>query len=157
MSQTPKIEIVTFEDDHVDELAEVMREADKREVADMSLRTPAQALRNALRLSGRSWAIKLNGSVVGAFGVTAMTLTSGIGRPWLLGSDTLVENKIRFLRRCKKHVKNMEIGYNVLENYVAVYNEESINWLKWLGFTVDEDITKTFTGAEFKRFWMEID
>lgn len=142
-----------FED--IAPVAKNMREADKQEVWDAYMTSPEKTLTKAYEKSEKCWTILVDGEPVGMFGVSRPTMLSSTGIPWLLGTDALVANSRSFLLPSKRCVEIMKIGYNVLENHVSVSNDISIRWLKWLGFTVEDEEILTVTGAKFKRFYME--
>lgn len=138
-------------------IAEQMRREDVDEIWASHRHKPLQSLKAGFERGDQCWTIVFDGEPIGMFGVGRATLMSDRGIPWLLATDKLVEIQVIFLKSCKKHVQNMKIGYNILENYVSIHNKTSLRWLKWLGFTIEDKTTTLITGAEFKRFYMEDD
>lgn len=55
----------------------------------------------------------------------------------LLCTNQLQNDAISFLRQAKTYIDKWLIKYKRLENYVHVNNKSAINWLKWLGFTIE--------------------
>lgn len=58
-----------------------------------------------------------------------------IGYIWLLSSDVLDRNKMKFLRHCKQWLEALHKHYPVLTNRVDARNTVHIKWLEWMGFT----------------------
>jgi hypothetical protein len=86
---TVRVVKATF--DHALQVAEHMREADRAEVWATSHSTPWQATTEALRVSTAAWAGLYDGRAVCVFGVAPINMIAGIGSPWLLGTEELVE------------------------------------------------------------------
>jgi hypothetical protein len=57
-----------------------------------------------------------------------------VGFIWLLSSDVLDKNKIKFLRHSKKWLPFFHARHPVLTNYVDARNDVHIKWLQWMGF-----------------------
>lgn len=87
------------------------------------------------------------------FGVREHDLLSNIGTIWMLSTDRINDFAltIRFLRNCKKYIDAFLNNYVSLQNYVYSKNTVSINWLKWLGFTVYEEEVNEFYFFRKKR------
>ncbi len=79
---------------------------------------------------------KADGTPVGMWGVTPDV--DGIGLPWLLGTDDLVNDRrtrMRFLREVKAQVAKVLRTYRVLWNCVDARNTVHVRWIRWMGFT----------------------
>lgn len=133
-----------------------MRVADAKEVYDSHLYSPYKALTKGMNSSGDSWTIVIDGVPIGMVGVSNRTLITKVGTPWLLGTDSLLNDKKLFLRVSRVVLKNISEGYKLLENYVSVENKSAIRWIEYLGFTFGEEI-RSITGVTFKRFFLEIE
>lgn len=131
-----------------------MRGADAKEAWDSNLYSPYKALYKGMRAKGNSWTILVNGIPIGMVGVAEGTLLCDKGKPWLLGTIALVEDKRLFIKVSKIVLANLSEGFRFLENYVSVENKCSIRWLKALGFTIGEEI-EGLNGVTFKRFHKE--
>lgn len=136
-------------------IAHNMREDDVKEIWDSHHHSPYKALRKCMELKGDSWTIIVNGVPIGMVGVSRGTLLSDTGRPWLLGTDALVDDRKLFLKVSRILLQNLSKGYKMLENYVSVENKCSLRWLKKLGFKIGGSM-ESVTGVTFKRFYMEI-
>lgn len=76
----------------------------------------------------------------------------GLGAPWLLGTDGVVEARWKFLRESRGILESLERDYDVLWNQVHTRNEVHIRWLKWLGFDFGETVTHPASGEQFINF-----
>jgi hypothetical protein len=99
-------------------------------------------------------AIVYEDKVVALFGVVNMWGLGG--SPWMLASNDLKKIAKSFLREAKGEVQKMLQKYKLLENHVWVGNHDHIEWLKWMGFTVDEttEIIRGGNGGRFFHFFM---
>jgi hypothetical protein len=57
-----------------------------------------------------------------------------IGGIWLLATPGIYENKIDFMRNCKKYLRIMHERYEFLTNFIDAQNVPSMTWLPRLGF-----------------------
>jgi hypothetical protein len=151
---TVRVVKATF--DHALQVAEHMREADRAEVWATSHSTPWQATTEALRVSTAAWAGLYDGRAVCVFGVAPINMIAGIGSPWLLGTEELVERPAAFLRRCRPYVGKMLRVYPTLVNHVDDRNEASKRWLEWLGFTLGDPRPHGPDGVPFRPFKLEV-
>lgn len=63
---------------------------------------------------------------------------------WMLTTDAIDKNPIRFLRESRKIVKALYDNYGTIEGIVDSDFEVSVRWLTWLGF-------REISDGEFKR------
>lgn len=133
-----------------------MREADVREVWASSHSTPEQAVRESLRVSTAAWVGYYEDAPVCVFGVAPLNMVAGIGSPWFLGTDKLLERPSSFLRRCRPYVARMLRVYPRLVNHVDDRNELSKRWLSWLGFTLCEPEPYGPDRISFRPFHLEV-
>ena len=147
------VDIVDASIDHIPYLAENMREADRRELEAM-LVVPEYALVCGINESAWAKTVIVEGRPALMFGVSDTSILSGIGIPWLLGTDDMERMKVTFIRQCRWFVLEMLRSYPVLVNYVDARNATSIRWLTWLGFTLDPAEPHGFNGELFHRFEM---
>lgn len=113
-----------------------------------------RALADSVRFSSHAWAGTVDGEVACIFGVAPVNLLAGKGAPWLLGTELIERHAIAFLRRNRSYIRIMLSMYNHLENHVDCRNAQSIQWLRWLGFTFDEPAPYGHLRMPFMRFEM---
>lgn len=120
---------------HVRDLAATMRAADKAECAALGY-GPYDALRTSVGSTAEPFAGLADGKVVCLFGVS-----NGL-HPWLLASDDLLRHRREFLRASRAWVEGVRREYPVLYNWVGADNVLAIRWLRWLGFTVTDQVSR---------------
>lgn len=119
---------------HINELSLTMRKEDRDECMASSGQEPREAL-----IYGGLYSIECNtillpnGKVGGMFGVASWI--HGAHAVWMLGSDDLLTFSIKFLRRCRSVVVQLNDKYPVIGNFVDARNTTHIQWLKWCGFS----------------------
>lgn len=134
----PKKEVVPALYGHIAHIAENIRPADKRELADIWCQSPVVALTDSLKESSHAWTGLVDDEPICMFGVVPAGILGDIGRPWMIGTDKLDKYAVIFLRRCAPCVELMQREYSMLLNMVAAENKMGVRWLKWLGFKMGE-------------------
>lgn len=152
-----RYEIVPATIKHAKQMAPRLRDSDIEEIWAAGMLLPEQALRSGVACSTHCWTGTVDGEPACMFGVVPASMMSGIGVPWMLGTDLVEEHATAFLRRNKRYVKHMLTAYNHLVNYVDDRNVKAIAWLKWLGFTMSEPQPFGALGLPFRRFEMRTD
>jgi len=147
--------IIPAHTDHLFWLANNMAQADRDEVQASGGHGPYRALADSLERSAAAWTGMVNDEPVRMFGVTPIDILTGIGSPWLLGTDQVKRYGYTFLKLNKKYVPKMLELFPRLVNYVDARHEVAIRWLKWLGFEMDsEPVAYGVWGMPFYRFEM---
>jgi hypothetical protein len=105
-----------------------------------------------LSLNGKepSYVAELDGKILCFFGCDEADIG---GSPWLLGTDELSSFPISLFRKSRKYIDSILNQYGYLENYVDARNTLSIQWLKWLGFTIENPLPYGVEQKPFHRFW----
>lgn len=130
-------------------IGKMVRADDRREFEALSI-SPGMALRFSLRSAIEAWTGTVDGVPVCMFGVSRGEL--GEGRPWMIGTADLDRYAVIFLRRCRPQVARMLELAPVLANYVSVENVRAIEWLRWLGFTIEAPVPWGPRRQLFHRF-----
>jgi hypothetical protein len=136
------------------QIADKLRQADKREVFASCGLVPERALDISVRLCPEPLLGIINGEPVSIWGVNPGSLATGHGIPWMLGTDKLDRYAKHWLPVARRALNYSANGYNILENYVDVRNRKSVRWLKWMGFEFDEARPYGHLGLPFYRFTM---
>lgn len=136
---------------HVGRLANSMRQIDRVECLVMG-RTPKEALRVGLRTSLYAFTVidEETGAPVAMFGIMPVSLVSGKGVPWFLGSDDVFKYRRDLIVSGKCMVEWWLESFSKMENLVAVTNDRSIRLLRRWGATFGE--TQDVGGTEFVTF-----
>lgn len=151
---TVAVRPATFHDALV--VAANMRDADRAEVWASSHESPEAAVSRSLRVSTHAWVGYYDDRPVCVFGAAPLNMIAGLGSPWLLGTDELVDRPAAFLRRCRPYVARMLAVYPKLVNHVDDRNEASKRWLSWLGFNLGEPEPHGPDRILFRPFHLEV-
>jgi hypothetical protein len=151
-----KVEIRDVEEGDIAVLVRNMRDHDKQEVNAATHMGLRNAVQTSVIMSTYSKTGLVNDELVCMWGVCPISLLSGSGSPWMLGTDLITEKQRIFLRRSKPWLDDIRKDYRYLENFVDARNVMSIKWLKWLGFEMDEAEPYGIHGEPFHKFTMEI-
>lgn len=112
-----------------------LRDADVREIYAGTALSAKEVLSRSVDESSHTWVIKHDNNIIGVFGVNC-NFTTKSGVVWLLGTQGLDKIKLTFTKYSPLVIDRMLFidGIDVIFNYVSVYHEEAIKWLKWCGF-----------------------
>lgn len=149
------IEVVQARAVHARSIARRMREADRVEVRLASGKTPFEALAFSLRKSDVAFVALKDGRPEVMFGVGAINVIAGIGAIWLLGTDEIDRNVVRFLRSSVEWRNRLLSRYPILRNFVHDENVVTKRWLEWLG--AEFTGSHLFNGYPFTMFEMRAD
>lgn len=121
---------------HCCQLAPQLRASDALECYRASGKEPLEALLDSIRLSDEDmcWTAFLSGHPVAIFGANDLGYGHDVGGIWLLASPRIYENKLDFMRNCKKYLKIMHERYEWLTNFIDMDNQPTQAWLPRLGF-----------------------
>lgn len=148
----PVAEVVVAQPWHIVPVARAMRQADRDEIWASSRSLPVEALVGGFNGSSHVWTGLVGGEPICMFGVAPVSLLSGAGRPWMLGTDGVERHQVAFLRRCRPCVAAMRSVYDSLENWVDERNAVAHRWLRWLGFRLEDPQPWGVDGELFRRF-----
>jgi len=132
-----------------------LKPMDMREIAAVSARPALAVLRSGINGSEDCRVGTIHGVPVIIYGVRKMSHLSDTGIAWLLGTDEVEDNKVKFIRECGKELKKMMGNLRMIENYCHVENRKTIVWLRWLGFKLDKPEPYGRKQEMFRRFYME--
>lgn len=125
---------------HCTQLANYLRASDVLEIYRASGMEPLEALLDSLEVSDEDmcWTALLRGHPVAMFGANNIEHNEGdeykVGGIWLLASPGIYENKVDFMRNCKKYLRKMHERYDYLTNFIDIDNLVTQQWLPRLGF-----------------------
>lgn len=147
------IKIVNSTEDHVRELAESIREADKQEAIAAGL-VPKEALFYSYNHALYRKTGLINDKVAAMWGIVGSPLGI-LGQPYLITAPIVEDiTPIRFASIYKKEVEQMKKYFSLLENYVDDRYEGAIRMLKIAGFELSEPL-QAYTGFRFRKFSMK--
>jgi hypothetical protein len=134
-------------------VARDMRLGDVRELEALTLTRPYEALARSIGMSQEAYIGYWNDVPVAVFGCHTTALAR-IGVPWLLGTQTLSEHPIPFVKMAKRYISHLKETHTKLLNVVHEENTPSILFLHALGFAI-HDPHLSMTGAKQRVFDME--
>lgn len=148
-----KAKIIKATERHVAAVAENMRDEDRMELMACGHKSPHKALTDSLQVSSLAWTAIVGDEPVAMFGVAPVSALGGIGSPWMLGTDGILDISLpQFVRECRSYLSTMLRLYPHLTNHVDCRNKVSLRWLKWLGFKFDTAINFGVNGERFYPF-----
>ena len=131
-------------------LSENLREEDKQEIKAVTGLPPLLSLLSGLKMSTVPLVI-CNGDCkpVAMLGVVPNGL---IGFIWMVGTDDLKKISLSFLRNSKDVCDVLKGKHQILHNYVDKRNKLHINWLKWMGFSIINEVNYGIENRKFYEF-----
>jgi len=70
----------------------------------------------------------------------------------MLGTHGIDKYRISFLKGCRGVIKLLQGDYKKIYNYVPKHHTDTINWLKWCGFEL-EDKKYAIENSLFYKFF----
>lgn len=147
--------IIDTTQEHLEFIAKNIRKPDLDELWATCMQRPIDVLVSGLEDSSAVKTGIIDDEPVCVWGVVEQSLLFNTGKPWMVASKNLDDAPLTFLRHCKPEVMKLLDNYDTLENYVDVRNTKSVQWLRWLGFTIDEPVNYGIFNLPFHKFWME--
>lgn len=140
----------------VEYLVEHLREADRDEVrashgAQVDL---VRVVRQSVELSSHVFAAERDGRLIALWGFVPLSLLTGVGVPWALGTDEMFRIGPSLTRLAKASLRLMAPVYPTLRNYVDARNTRSVAWLERIGFEIGEAVPYGAAGLPFHPFRM---
>lgn len=112
-------------------------------------------LLSSLAMSSTCWAgCAADGEPMSLLGVSPICLLDGIGMPWMLCSTRVEQFPKAMLKEGRLKIKEIQVLYPNLINYVHAGNEPAVRWLRRLGFSIHDPEPYGVAGEMFSRFTM---
>ena len=148
--QTPKPHLRLASEIDCIYLSENLRKEDIQEIQAVTGLPPLLSLLTGLKLSSVPLVIcNADCKPVAMLGVVPNGL---IGFIWMVGTDDLKKISLSFLRNSKDVCDVLKGKHQILHNYVDKRNKLHINWLKWMGFTIINEINYGIENRKFYEF-----
>jgi len=100
------------------------------------------------------WSAFIDGQLAAILGAAPLSVVSGLGSPWMLGTPVLDANSRILVRSTPGYIAQMLQAFPHLVNFVHAKNTTSVRWLRRLGFTVHEARPFGALGEPFHPFEM---
>lgn len=139
----------------IEQIAADMRQADADEVWASHRHTPMQALMKGLELSDFSTVVMHDDTPLVMLGLVKRDILTDTGVVWLLGTNESLNHRKAFLKETKPVIDEMLSVCSRLCNMVHAKNIVSIQWLRRIGFTIDEPVPAGPDGELFHYFHLE--
>lgn len=152
----PNLQPATLE--HAEYIAERVRDADRDELWASNLMTPIKVMTAGIKYAKHVTTGLDDDEPVVMWGVYRPCLLTSYGIPWMVGTHKLDEKdvSVAFLKRCREPLVAFFKEFDILENYVDARNVRAIRWLRFMGFTVEEEAEPYGElKLPFHRFWMK--
>ena len=137
---------------HIQKLYKNIRRLDHQEVTAASGDVLA-TIYKSVAMSEQSYAVSVGDELLYIIGIVRPTMLGGIGIPWLLGTNAIKRNKKAFLRSSYALLKQTKQRYTRLENHVDARNTDSIKWLIFMGFELEDARPFGREQKPFHRFY----
>lgn len=141
--------------DMVEYIAAHMRDADRAEVWASHKKTPLESLVQGWDSSHFAVIVTVDNVPCVMIGLVKRDVLSGHGIPWLLGTEGALKHRRQFLALSPPVIQEMLSICPMLYNYVHAKNTVSIEWLRWLGFTICDPEPYGVFGEPFHKFFIE--
>jgi len=138
----------------IEELVANMRQADRDEIAASGTPDPEEAITFSCASSSWCRAVRFDGKLACIFGVGCVSLLTGTGAPWLLGTDVITKNQRAFIKHSRPYIRRMLQTYPRLVNMVDARNTRAIRWLERMGFKLYGPTPTGVQGLPFHPFEM---
>ena len=131
--------VVRAEEQHIGQLVRKgLRKADSVEARRAGATSDADAVADSFHLSTDRYAVLVDDECIAMFGVHPISLLAPVGMVWMLTSPEVETYWLRFSRMSKIIAEKLFRRWEYLFNWVDAEHQESIDWLKWVGFDVSD-------------------
>ena len=100
------------------------------------------------------WTAFIDGELAAVLGCAPISMLTGIGSPWMLGTPVLDRHQRVLVRSTPEYIGKMLNAFPHLVNFVHANNNTSMRWLRRLGFTLHAAQPYGALGEPFHRFEM---
>lgn len=137
--------------EHVGPVVKDLRVYDQTDVERVGLEVE-ETIRSAIRDSMFSWTGIKDDQVLCIFGVKCASLTSDEGYLWMVTTSLVEQHQFTFVRHSQLVVEALRHDFRRIHGMVDARYDRSIQWIKWLGFTIEPAVD--FHGRKVRPFWM---
>lgn len=139
----------------VEAIAADMRVADVDEVWASNHHTPIEALMKGWQQSDFVAVAVYHGEPLVMLGLVKRDVLTGTGLIWMLGSNAALKYRRDFFTKTPPMIDEMLTICPRLCNMVHNKNRDSIRWLRWLGFTIEDPVPHGPDNELFHKFHKE--
>jgi len=137
----PVIEIRPSNIHDVEFIAKNLRRADQEEITAATGLDAFSSLARGFYRGILTFTAFRAGVPIGLFGTSSVLPVEGerVAWIWMVGTDQLTVNPKELMQISKEWLPVLSLQADAMMNYVDSRNTKHINWLKHLGFSVDEE------------------
>lgn len=132
-----------------------LRASDRAECEAYGAGDVLEGIRASAARSLLCWTGFVNGELAAIFGCAPLSLVSGVGSPWMLGTPVLNAHSRVLVATVPSYITIMLTAFPHLLNHVHAKNTTSVRWLRGLGFAVGAPEPYGARGALFRKFEMK--
>lgn len=132
-----------------------LRDSDRAECEAYGEGDILEGIRASAARSVLCWSGFVDGKLAAIFGCAPLSLVSGIGSPWMLGTPVLDAHSRVLVATVPDYIAVMLTAFPHLVNHVHAKNTTSVRWLRRLGFTMGNQEPYGALGAPFRQFEMK--
>lgn len=134
------------------QLAENLREEDRREIGGMTGYNFLQEIRLCVSSSAQCWCCLYGDQVLAAFGVIPTNPMERQGIVWMLASKYTKEHKLYTGRWTRRGIQALLKDWDFLYNFVDKGNYSTIKWLRWMGAEIHPARPRGIYGLPYHLF-----
>lgn len=120
-------------------MVELARGLDRDEIQRVNI-DPNAGLADAVKRSVECYAGFSYGKLACIWGIQYSSVLGRTGYLWMISTKEVEKSPFVFLRASQIVVKRMKNNYDLIEGHVDAEFERSVQWLKWLKFTIKPPI-----------------
>lgn len=98
-----------------------------------------------------SWAVRVDGELLGIFGLSPISYVPDVVQPWLLTTSLADRKPVLFVRLSKELFSVLRRRHDGMINFVDARYERALRWARMLGFEVGATGYVRATGAPFRK------
>ncbi len=148
-----KIEIIPATREHIPLVLATCRGREREQLMRLGARA-SDYVRQVIESSSEAWSGFIDDELACMWGVDHGTLIGNSARIWLAGTAAINEHPFAFVRHSQIRLAELRKRFHYIYGVVEVDNEQSMRWLRWLGFTLSP--TEYVNGYALKKFSMVI-
>ena len=147
------IKLNTAKEEDIQELLEDIRQVDIDEIRSSTGKDPGEVLAATFQMPGIRYVLRVKGELVCMYGIV-MPNEHKEGIPWMIGTNNVKKYKRQFLDASRFVFCTLCGKFTYLENYVDARNKDSIKWLAWLGFYIEDPVPYGAEKLPFHKFYL---
>ncbi len=144
------VEIVKAKKDDVPKMLAILRDREQDAIAD----SPdfVNCLEKALSQCAEAWTGYIDDQIVCMWGIDRGSMLTNSAFIWLVTCKGVDEHSFIFVRHSQRRLEDLKRRYSFIHGIVQADNEQSIRWLRWLGFQLGD--VEFINGHVLRKFEM---